>query len=88
METLGINIGYLVMQLACFGIFIGLFVLVMIVMARYLSNKTWAANKTTLLRTETVTDDGVTIPTSLLYGAKQVEIREQNGRLLIIPLEE
>lgn len=33
-----------------------------------------------------VTDQGVVIPASLLRGAKEVEIRQENGHVLVIPV--
>ncbi len=39
------------------------------------------------MKTE-VTEQGVNIPKHLLGGAKEIEIRQENNRIVIIPLSE
>jgi hypothetical protein len=91
MEATGINIGYLLVQVLCIGSFLllvgGAAVLLAMYMGRVL-RKTENEAQGDLLMTAVVGPDGVLVPAELLAGSKQVEIRQQYGRLLLVPLAE
>jgi len=91
MEITGINIGYLLVQVLCIGSFLllvgGAVVLLAMYMGRVL-RKTENEAQGDLLMTAVVGPDGVLVPAELLAGSQQVEIRQQYGRLLLVPLAE
>lgn len=91
MEATGINIGYLLVQILCVGGFLLLVGIGAVLLAMYMGRimrKTEDEAQGDLLMTAVVGPDGVLVPAELLPGSKQVEIRQQYGRLLLVPLED
>lgn len=89
METTGINAGYLLIQLLCLGSFILVAGGAAVLQARHMGRILRRAEDEAqgeLLLTVTAGPDGVLVPAELLGGSRQVEIRQQRGRLLLIPL--
>ncbi len=91
MEITGINVGYLFTQILCLGSFLLLVGAAAVLLARYMG---WILRRTEneaqgdLLTTAVVGPDGVWVPADLLGGGKEVEIRRQYGRLLLVPIAE
>lgn len=79
MESLGINLGYLVMQLCIF--FVPLIGLGLVFY--YLGSK-GMLHGTETVTTIPVTDEGVVIPTQLLKGAKKVTIKRKGDTLFLV----
>lgn len=89
MEELGINVGFLLVQLLALVLLVSLAVIPLVVIVgvwrRYRSIE-YAEEKNLNMRAE-VTTEGLFIPASLLPGVKTVEIRKRGENLLLVPVE-
>jgi len=87
MESLGINWGYLLVQVIDFliiAVAISLVVLVIIFLTRDMRRR----DRSALIIQVQVDETGVRIPKELLLGAKSVEIRKRAGEIIVLPVNE
>ena len=83
MEALGINIGYLLLQLLCFGLFILGLVVAVYLSARMAFRMSSKIDDSELVMAFEVTEDGIVIPKSVLQGAEKVELRQTKTKLIL-----
>ncbi len=83
METLGINIGYLALQV-CIFILIPLIILGGV--SLYFRTKGTSHDTETVMIIP-VTDEGVVIPVQLLKGADEVAIKRKQDTLFLVPIK-
>lgn len=81
MEAVGINLGYLLVQLFC------LFVIPALILGCVIY---WLIKRNSLkqdqrVATLTVTDEGVVIPKKLLPEATNLDVYQQNDKIILIP---
>ena len=86
MEAIGINVGYLLIQVLCFAGFLGALVLAVYLAARMAYNKSAKIDDSELVMSFDVSEDGIVIPKSVLKGAEQVELRETKTQLILRPV--
>ena len=86
MESVGINVGYLLIQLLCFAGFLGALVLAVYLAAKMAYNKSAKIDDSELVMSFAVSDEGIVIPKSVLQGAQQVELRRTRTQLILRPL--
>ncbi|MCI0399506.1 MAG: hypothetical protein L0332_32155 [Chloroflexi bacterium] len=85
MEALGINIGYFLGQLLAI-LLLALLVIGPVFLVFLLIKLAIKPEKTELLMTAEVTQQGVLVPRQLLHGATEVEIRRKQAMLLLVPV--
>ena len=86
MEAVGINVGYLLIQILCFAGFLGALVLAVYIAAKMAYNKSAKIDDSELVMSFAVTDEGIVIPKSVLQGAEQVELRQTKTQLILRPV--
>ena len=87
MEAVGINVGYLAIQLLCFGMFVVVFAGAVYLATRYAYNKAAKSDDSELLMTLDVMDEGIVIPKSIFEAAAQVELRRTKTQLILRPID-
>jgi hypothetical protein len=85
-ESVGINIGYLLLSLLCLGAFLAALAGGVYLAARMAYGMSAKIDDSELVMSFTVTDEGIVIPKSELGGAETVELRRTRTKLILHPV--
>lgn len=81
MEALGINLGYLAIQILCMMV---IPLLIAAGIAYWLIQRN-ALKEANIITTIVVTDDGAMIPNDFLLGATEVDVYQNKNKLVLVP---
>jgi len=84
MDAVGINLGYLLVQLFC------LFVIPALILGGilYWLIKRNSLKQDQLVATLTVTDDGIVLPKKLFSNTQNLEVYQQKDKIILVPKSE